>query len=198
MRRAAVILGMLALCAPAQAASDVRIDVLSNRADVISGGDALIRVVRPDDAAGIPLKVTVGDRDVTSAIGSDGIGLIDGLDNGPNVVTARLDDGRGASITIINHPIGGPVFAGAQVQPWICKDGAKDAQCNRPTTVTYQYKDANTGQFSAYDPKSPPDPATIATTTTDQNKTVPYVVRVEKGDQDRGGYAIAVLDTKGA
>ena len=119
-------------------------------------GDALVQVVRPPDASGEPFRVRVGDRDVTGAFGNDGVGLIDGLENGPNVVTATLDDGRGARITITNHPIGGPVFAGAQVQPWICQAGAKDAQCNRPTVVSYQYKDASSGSFEAYDPKNPP------------------------------------------
>ena len=196
MRRGVlVVLGTLALSAPAQAAGgDVRIEVLSNRADVISGGDALVGVTRPSDAAGIPLEVTVGDRDVTGRFGPDGVGLIDGLAVGPNVVTATLADGRGARITITNHPIGGPVFAGAQIQPWICQDGALDAQCNRPTEVSYQYKDAISGTFSSYDPKNPPAATGIATTTTDQGKEVPYIVRMENGVQDRGSYAIAVLD----
>jgi hypothetical protein len=194
------VLGVLAvlfcaLCAPAPAAGgDLRIEVLSNRADVISGGDALIQVHRPSGSAGVPLKVTVGDRDVTGKLDSDGVGLIDGLVNGPNVVTARLDDGRGARITITNHPIGGPVFAGEQVQPWVCQPDAKDAQCNRPTKISYQYKDAADGSFKAYDPENPPADSAIATTTTDEKKEVPYVVRVEEGGMDRGKYAIAVLD----
>ena len=198
-RAGLVVLVALACAAPAHAASgDLRIDVLSNRADVISGGNALVQVVRPPDASDQPFTVTVGDRDETGRFGSDGVGLIDGLDNGPNVVTATLDDGRGARITITNHPIGGPVFAGAQVQPWICQSGAKDAQCNAPTTVSYQYMDANSGSFSSYDPKNPPAASSIATTTTDQGKKVPYVVRIENGVEDRGSYAIAVLDKPGA
>src|SRR3954447_2593773 len=148
VRAGLVVLVALAFAAPAHAA-DLRIDVLSNRADVISGGDALVQVVRPADASGVPFTVRVGDRDETDRFGDDGVGLIDGLDNGPNVVTATLDDGRGARITITNHPIGGPVFAGPQVQPWICQPGAKDAQCNRPATVSYQYKDASSGTFNA-------------------------------------------------
>ena len=190
-----VVLAALALSAPAQAATgQVRIEVLSNRADVISGGDALIRVVRPKDAAGMSLQVNVGRRDVTHMLGSDGVGLIDGLAVGRNVVTAKLSDGRGARITITNHPIGGPVFAGPQVQPWICQDGATDKQCNRPTVVSWQYKEASSGGFASYDPENPPEDSAIATTTTDQGKEVPYIVRIENGVMDRGSYAIAVLD----
>ena len=70
-------------------------------------------------------------------------------------------------------------------------DGAADAQCNQPATYAYQYKSSLTGQFAAYDPQSPP--SDVATTTTDQGRTVPYIVRVETGYQDRDQYAIAVL-----
>ena len=72
-----VVLVALVLAAPAQAASgDLRIEVLSNRADAISGGDALVQVVRPPDASGVPFKVRVGDRDVTRRFDSDGVGLM--------------------------------------------------------------------------------------------------------------------------
>src|SRR4051794_29770105 len=197
VRAGLVVLVALAFSAPAQAqaaAGDLRMEVLSNRADAISGGDALVQVVRPRDASGVPFRVRVGDRDETSAFGDDGVGLIDGLDDGANVVTATLDDGRSARITITNHPIGGPVFAGPQVQPWVCQPGAKDAQCNRPAVVSYQYKDASSGSFSSYDPKNPPAASSIATTKTDQGKTVPYIVRVEDGVEDRGSYEIGVLN----
>src|SRR3954451_3183485 len=197
-----------AAASPAHAAADdVRIEVLSNRADLISGGDALVRV---HPAAG--LTVTVGDRDVTSVFGPDGVGLVTGLANGPNVVDARLPDGHGARITITNHPIGGPIFSGPQVQPWVCNTQnppansgtsptvvpvglgpPRDAQCNTPPAVSYVYKDASSGQFGTYDPANPPDSSAIATTTTDQGRTVPYIVRQEFGVQDRGIYAIAVL-----
>ena len=195
-----LLLSLLFVLGPAQAAlaagNDMSIEVLSNRADLISGGDALVQVHRPSDSAGLPLTVMVGGRDESTRFNGDGVGLINGLAVGPNVVTAMLSDGRGARITITNHPIGGPVFAGAQVQPWVCQAGATDAQCDQPTVISYQYKDANTGQFTAYDPKNPPAASSIAQTTTDQGKTVPYIVRLENGVMDRGSYAIAVLDAK--
>ena len=58
--------------------------------------------------------------------------------------------------------------------------------------------DATSGSFSSYDPKNPPAASSIATTTTDQGKEVPYIVRVEDGVEDRGSYSIAVLDAPGA
>jgi len=38
----------------------VRIDVLSNRADLISGGDALVAVAIPAERAASAMRVTVG------------------------------------------------------------------------------------------------------------------------------------------
>jgi hypothetical protein len=47
------------------------------------------------------------------------IGLVTGLKVGENILKVQTP-GKAMSITITNHPIGGPVFAGAQLQPWIC------------------------------------------------------------------------------
>src|SRR5687768_717921 len=97
---------VFALLTPAAAdAATVDIEVLSNRADIVSGGDALVEVT-PAGA-----RVDVGGRDVTDrfAVRPDGryVGLLDGLVNGANVVTARSGSGD-ARLTIRNHPIGGP------------------------------------------------------------------------------------------
>src|SRR5258705_12600754 len=95
----------------ASAADVVRIDVLSNRADLISGGDAVVAVAIPAAANASAMRVTVGRRDVTAAfaVRADGryFGRIEGLALGANVVTARLPGGRGAPLTISNYPSGG-------------------------------------------------------------------------------------------
>ena len=49
--------------------------------------------------------------------------------------------------TIVNHPIGGPVFSGPQLEPWVCQNGSSDPQCNAPTTYAYEYKSSITGGF---------------------------------------------------
>jgi hypothetical protein len=199
MRRKLVVLAvgvLLGVVVPAEAAAPtLGIDVLSNRADVISAGDALVEVKIP---AGVsPAKVRVYDdgRDVTSsfAIRPNGRfeGLVTGLSIGRNVLTASAQGAKSASITVTDHPNGGPVFSGPQVQPWVCQSTATDSQCNQPSSYQYQYKSSVTGLFSDYDPQSPP--SDVAMTTTDQGKTVPYVVRIETGYQDRDQYAIAVL-----
>jgi uncharacterized tannase-like protein DUF6351 len=196
LKWAALALGVVVFAsAPAEAATpSLGIDVLSNRADVISAGEALVEVRIP---AGVnPSKVRVSDdgRDVTSVFGvrPNGryMGVIDGLSLGRNVLTARAPGASSATVTVTNHPNGGPVFSGPQVQPWQCQSTAVDSQCNQPATYTYQYK-STAGGFAAYDPNNPP--SDVATTTTDQAKTVPYIVRVEQGYQDRDQYRIAIL-----
>src|SRR6267143_2083778 len=197
----------------AYAADVVRIDVLSNRADLISGGDALVAVAIPAGANASAMRVKVGQRDVTAAfaVRADGryLGRIEGLALGGNVITAKLPGGRGARITVTNYPSGGPVFSGPQVQPWSCNPGATDALCTRAPSYQYFYvptgidPQATPGLIGApaaadayflnYDPANPPPAALIAQTTTDQGHTVPFIVRQETGSVDRGQYQIAVL-----
>ena len=175
-------------------AATMEIRVLSNRADLISSGDALVEIVLPDGASADGLRVDVGGRNVSDqiALRDNGriIGLVSGLNLGDNVLTAKLANGSGATITLTNHPHGGPVFSGPQIQPWTCSSG-DDAQCNRAPTIAYQYKSSANGSFQDYDPANPP--ANVATTTTDNGATVPYIIRTETGTIDRDEYRIAVL-----
>ena len=187
-----------ALAAPAVSASTpVVISVLSTRADLVSGGEALVAITLPSGATNSVVRVTLNGQIVTSAFtvrsGPVLEGLVTNLALGPNVLAARLPSGSGAQITITNHPNGGPVFSGPQLQPWTCEPGAVDAQCNRPPQYTYLYKSSDPTK-SGFQPYDPAHPATdVATTTTDQGITVPFIVRVETGYQDRDQYQIAVL-----
>lgn len=99
------------------------VQTLSNRADLISGGTALVEVTLPDSAKADAVRVDVDGRDVTSAFAvrddSRYYGRVEGLRLGDNVVTARAPRAGVSRLTVTNHPIGGPVFAGKQVQPWI-------------------------------------------------------------------------------
>ena len=97
----------------------------------------------------------------------------------------------GARLVVTNHPNGGPVFSGPQIQPWGCQEGAVDEQCNQPVSYDFKYMPALGGSPPALRPESPP--SDVATTTTDEGKTVPYIVRVETGYQARDQYKIAVL-----
>jgi Tannase-like family of unknown function (DUF6351) len=192
---AMALLATMAGAGIARGATVPAIEVLSNRADLVSGGDVLVAVRLPAGADPAAVRVTAGGQDVTSAFArrENGRyeGLLTGLPLGPIVLRAVVPGAGAATARIVDHPAGGPVFSGPQVQPWVCQAGAQDAQCNQPVAYSYEYKSSVTGQFAAYDPKSPP--SDVASTTTDQGRTVPYVVRVETGYQDRDQYQIAVL-----
>lgn len=163
-------------------AGTITIRSLSNRADLISDSQALVGIHLPHGANRNGLHVTVGGRDVTGAFshwrGREVKGLVDGLALGPNDLAATAPGATGARLTITDHPNGGPVFSGPQLQPWHCEDGAVDAQCDKPAQFTYLYKstDPSKPDLQPYDPANPP--TDVATTATDEGKTVPFIVQI--------------------
>ncbi|CAA0078896.1 Uncharacterised protein [Zhongshania aliphaticivorans] len=191
-----------------------QIRVLSNRSDLISGGNALIEVIAEDTANLDGVIVTAGGSDISHifAARSDGrlMGLVEGLALGDNEIVATLADQSVLTTTIVNHPNGGPVFSGPQVQPWTCtNDAALDAQCNQAAEYSFKYVPANRLQalltsfdpasmelppaFLSYDPANPPAESDIAMTTTDNGEELPFIVRVERGVQNRDRYQIMTL-----
>ncbi len=172
------------------------ISVLSGRADLVSGGSALVAINLPRSATG-HVKVTLDRRDVRSdfAIRQDGRfeGLLTGLAPGRNRLQATLASGWATRITLVNHPIGGPVFAGPQLEPWICEPGAVDQKCDQPPSFTYSFVSTNPAKhgFQPYDPSNPP--SDVAQTKTDLGVTLPFIVRTETGYMDRDQYRISVL-----
>jgi len=211
-----IVAAGLAACAgsPGSSPKEVRgleIKALSNRADLVSGGDVLVEIVLPQSVSAEGLRVYADDRDVSSAFEQRAdarvVGLITGLKDGPNAITARV--GRNAArLTVTNRPLGGPIFSGPQVQPWICADPgtsglstpAIDAQCTTASEEHLFYR--TTGQcsqgrngppcFKPYDPSAAP-PSDLAETTNDQGVKVKYIVQVERGVMNRAIYDLAVL-----
>jgi len=181
---------------PASAAP-VKIEVISSRADLVSGGNAVVAIETKRAAQARKLEIRLNRRNVTKRFAkrADGrlAGIVKRLRNGRNVLTARRPNGRGARLVITNHPNGGPLFSGPQRQPWECQEKARDKQCNQPPEYRYLYKstDSDQTELQPYDPESPPDD--VATTTTDEGVEVAFIVRVETGYQDRDQYKILTL-----
>lgn len=195
--------GVMLLClaaVPADAAKHrkpaLSISVLSGRADLVSGGSALVAINLPR-ADMRQVKVTLGQSNVTRrfALRQDGgfEGLVKGLRVGKNVLQAMLPSGWAARLTLINHPIGGPLFSGPQLEPWVCQPSARDKQCDQRASFKYEYMSTNPSKkgFQPYDPSNPP--SDVAQTTTDQGKKVPFIVRTETGYLDRDQYQISAL-----
>ncbi len=205
---AAIVLGGLAGCGSSSNSNNgassapvppVQVIALSNRADLVSGGNALVEIVLPDPKAG-GLKVDVDGRDVTSAfaVRSDGRmkGVITGLANGDNVVTASVTGAPAGRLTINNHPIGGPVLLSAQTTPWVCatpvpvaaagntpasnasglSTAAVDVQCNIATQFKLFYRTTSAGCSLAVLPDPSPTIAVPAPTTPANSCFQPYTV----------------------
>ena len=190
-----------------------RIKVLSNRADLVSGGDAFVRVTLPHGVKASRLRLRAGRRDVTRVLHRTGRRRLEGvvrrLRVGRVALVATIRRGGAARLFVTNHPIGGPVFAGPQIQPWTCQEGAKDAKCNQAPSYRFLFlpkgaptegatlpgtnSNCNGSPFQPYDPSNPPPAESIATTTTTDGVTVPFIVRLETGYIDRDQYAIATL-----
>ena len=148
--------------ADAQAAERA-IEVLSNRADLISAGDALVAVDLPPGSTRPASGSRVNGRDVTGEFArprrtAASRACSTGLQLGRNVAHRAARPTRsGAKLTITNHPNGGPVFSGPQIQPWVCQDDRRRRAvqpAGRPTS--YKYMPTAAARFEPYDPESPP------------------------------------------
>ncbi|HTF14421.1 MAG TPA: DUF6351 family protein, partial [Burkholderiales bacterium] len=157
---------------------------LSNRADLISGGDALLEVRVPESVRLNQVSLRLNGRDVTAAFKTTAAstlrGVVTGLVDGDNEFVAEAR-GRGhsepqARLRITNHPIGGPVLLGSQTTPWICatptpvaQSGntpasnasglttfAIDAQCNIATEYKLFYRTTTSPCSTALPDPSPP------------------------------------------
>ncbi|MFG1908125.1 DUF6351 family protein [Kribbella sp. NPDC048928] len=205
MKRPAALVALLAtmlaavLVTPANAASDVRIEVLSTpRADMVSAGDVLLGITgrHLDD-----LKVRLNGKDVTDAFSQQSgklIGVVRGLKDGRNTVTAAR-----ARLEVTNHPRSGPLLAGPHEAPYVCGTAdfvtlakaklgpPSDANCSVPTRVDYLYRSTVDRSLKVLPATKPAD---LATTTTSDGRTVPYIIRVETGVINRSIYEYAVLN----
>ncbi|ROQ59144.1 hypothetical protein EDD93_6527 [Streptomyces sp. 840.1] len=203
----AVLIGASATPADSQEREKLQLTAVSSRPGTVSGDDALIRVAVPASIAADKVRVEVGGRDVTSSFRPSGdnalMGVVKELSQGDNTLTARAQGADAGQLTVKNHPITGPVFAGPHEQPFVC-DTAEfktvtgttlgqpvDQDCSVRTRVDYMYR-TTAGTFVPL-PDQNVRPADLATATTSEGKEVPYIVRVETGTINRGIYETAVL-----
>lgn len=105
----------------------LELEVLSSRADQVSGGDALLRVRVPAGADPSAVRVTRNGADVTAAFAADPggrtlTGLVTGLAEGWNTVRAAAPHaGPAQSLRLRDFPVSGPIFSGPHQYPLLCK-----------------------------------------------------------------------------
>jgi Tannase-like family of unknown function (DUF6351) len=204
-----VSLAIGVLCSTSVAAKQDKgygIEAISTHANLVSGGDVLLKITFKHDNRNHPLLITLNGRDVSSVFRPADdpdtlIGLVTGLALGKNVVRVQGNGSSGIkdeSLEITNYPITGPVISGPHQSPYICETsflglGAPlDSDCTAPTRVDYFYRSTTTNTFQPYN-VSGPRPPDLAMTTTNEGNMVPYIVRREMGTINRAVYIVNIL-----
>lgn len=197
---------------PAPAAFQVK--TLSSSPDMISGGDTLLEITAPVGVALDKVRVSLNGKDVSSQVPvADSTarvlrGLVTGLTTDASsttgssnslVVSNADNSAQRTEVRLVNYPITGPILSGPHISPYECRTvqnglgSPLDADCSAATQVVWYYRSTS----NTFKPLSDPTgtrPADLATTTTNDGNTVPYIVRVESGTINRGVYRLAVLD----
>ena len=206
----ALVLSLAALPALADRddAAQLSISAVSTRAEYATGGDVLLRVAVPRGVSLSDVEVRLNGDDVTAAFLADAtgdalIGLVSGLRDGENVLTAstrRTKPSRNARLAVRNFPASGPVFDGPHQQPWICETAASglgappaSGPCVAATIYEWFYRASN-NTFKPLTSLARPFPADLVKTTTIDGQVVDYIVRVESGTIDESIYRIAIID----
>ena len=215
-----LLAGSLVACVAGGAADDSRtagieVITLSSRPDMVTAGDVLLAVAAPAGTALSDIRVALNGADITGSFRPDDsssrlVGLVDGLSVGENDVSVSSGGSDPAKrVTVVNHPVEGPVFSGPHEQPFVCETDAfelpsgdtlgapLDEHCSAARRVDYAYRSADDGELKAL---AHPDerPSDLAMTTTLTGAEVPYVVRFESGTINRAIYQIAMLHAPGA
>jgi len=190
------------------------LSVVSSPPQYVSGDDARIEVAVPDKTELSAVSVSLNGADVTSAFGPDPEGnhqlegVVTGLPLGESTLAASIArPGKAkknhAELTLVNNPIQGPIFSGPHQQVFLCSTASnaasnglppipQSATCETGTVVSFVYR-STAGTFLDYNPASPPAASSIAQTTTIDGKTVPMIIRWERGVINRFMYSIMML-----
>jgi hypothetical protein len=220
--------------ATADAERNFQLRVLSSPPSMVTGGDALVQVTIPKNVPPAKATVLVNGADVTATLELDRkagtlTGMVTGLRLGANTLAADSNGlGRGrpeAELTLVNHPVTGPIFSGPQQQPFVCKTQTQGlgfpqvdnqdgigmqlfSTPGNPATPTIGWsKDCSAPTVVDYRYRSTdgtfkalpagPLPADVAQATLPDGRAVPYVVRRERGTINRFIYAISILSPPG-
>ena len=157
------IAGSLTVSLAAQqraSAPALEIRALSARPELVSGGDVLVEIAGPANLTAKNLSVRLNGKDISTAFraaepsrapsGGEGkalVGLVTGLQAGSNALQASMRGNKTpAQLTIVNHPITGPVLYSPHQMPFVCETQASglgaplDADCSANTKVEYFYR----------------------------------------------------------
>lgn len=190
----------------------LQVRTLSARPELVTGGDVLVRVELPAGTAASSARLSLNGADVTAQLRADATGgsltgVIGGLAIGSSELVATAGSAS-TRLTLVNHPMTGPVLSSPQEQPFVCmterfklQSGgtlgrALDATCAIATRVDYVYRTAAGPDLKPFaDTRTVP--ADVAMVSLD-GRQVPYIIRIETGTINRGIYQIAMLHNPAA
>jgi hypothetical protein len=211
-----LVLGTSVIAAPAGAQyreffqlpnQGLQLRTLSSRPDFVTGGDVLVRIDVPPGMPARSVRVLLNGRDVTEQLRADAnpaslTGILAGLAVGTSQLVATAGSGS-VRLTLVNHPITGPVLSSPQERPFVCmtdrfklQSGGTlgqplDANCSVATRVDYVYRAAGGRDLKPLtDTKTVPGDVAVVFA---NGRQVPYVVRIETGTINRAIYQIAML-----
>ncbi|HWZ42712.1 MAG TPA: DUF6351 family protein [Candidatus Saccharimonadales bacterium] len=206
--------------AVAHSSGPLEIKVLSSRPDMVSGGDALVEVKAPAGTGLHQVMLELNGKDVSNLLKHDPESgtfraLVGGMVVGKNTLRASTKEGPeavgvtkspghrlaplDAALTVTNYPITGPILSGPHISPYECRTFESglgeplDRDCSAAPKTEYFYR-TSSNIFKPLTDLSAPRPSDLVTTTTNEGKTVPYIVRVDSGTINRTIYRIAMLD----
>jgi hypothetical protein len=183
---------------------EAKIHILSSDPSMASGGDALVSIDVPSGVSPQDVSLQLNGAAVTDQLQFDPAsgtlrGVVQGMAEGANTLTAAVPGGATTTLTVTNYPSTGQIF-GPHQRPWICETeasglGAPPAvgPCTAETRYDWFYR-TTAGTFAPLPSPTRPFPADLAQTTTTEGQTVDYIVRVESGVIDESIYRIAILD----
>ena len=174
--------------------SDLRLESVSTRPYLVTGGDVLLRIRAGEDLDLSRVRVSANGEDVTgnfrpSAHGGPLIGLVGGLRMGHNEIEARIPGSEAtAALELTNYPISGPIISGPHEMPYLCRTEEfttaagetlgppLDDHCSVETRVEHVYLSTLDGEFKPYG-RLPAGAmlADLAEATTLDGQTVPFI-----------------------
>lgn len=189
---------------PGEGVAGLEVQVVSTRADMVTGGDVLLSVntsaVDSVNVDGEPTEVDF-ESDTTSADSADtgSVGLLEGLPEGRSTVVVEAG-GETAEVEVVNHPRNGPVFSGERLPMVTCTTdrygmtAAKPPECDAEPVVRFAYLDSEgamvfTDGIGPEPGGVPEDAATVQIDGSEQ----PALLRVESVVIDRGVATITTL-----
>ena len=191
--------------------SELRIESLSTKPYLVTGGDVLLRIEAGEDLDLTDVSIAANGQDVTAvfhlAAGGGLVGLVGSLPVGKSTISAQVVESPvSASLEMTNYPITGPIISGPQEEPFLCQTEdfktvtgeplgpPLDEACSVETRVDYVYYSTTAEAFRPFDPGRDGEASEdLAYTVTLDGVRAPLIVRVQTGTINRAIYESAVL-----